>query len=348
MNIEQYLNSIPGLSSVNRTISAQTVNPNDNGTLRYADFFPLASVPTVKVGDITVGRYRPVASRREWNAPGRLIPVKTPSVRDVEIIPIEPYFVIGEKEMQTLEEQSGGNDSVILARIGEGFAERTDQLAAAIYNRVEMDAMGLWANGVLVQDDPQTGKTFSTDFAFGSDRQQTANPAWTSSTAYAEFLAWLKDGVNAVGRIGGVMLSPAKFALIRASVPLTTGVVASRQYLTDRIIDEIGNDFVFIENSDTLDPFDDGGTATTNTLVWPVNKLAAVPVNGSIGITAKAPVVRAAQLARSNADAGIDRNGVVVFYESLNEGKGLKVSAQANIMSIPNKGQIWTIDVGTP
>lgn len=348
MNLTEYLESVPGLRSIDRTVSAQIVSPNDNGVLRYATFFPVTPVPTTKVGDITIGTYRPVASRREWNGPGRLIPVKTPDVRDIEILPVESYFTVAEKEMQVLEEQTGGNESLIKDRIGVSIESRTDGLAEADYRRVELDAMRLWANGVLVQDDPQTGNTVETDFGFGSDRQQTAGTAWTTSTAYDNLVAWLKDGVSSIGRIEGVMLSGSLYARIKTSAPTTTGLLVTRAYIETLIADELGNQFAFVQNDDTLDPFDDGGTATTNEVVWPVTKLAAIPAGGNVGITAAAPVIRASQLSRDFPQAGIDRNGVAVYYTSLNEGKGAKVSAQVNMMAIPNKGRIWTIDAGTP
>lgn len=353
-NLVEYLESVPGLRSVNRTVSAQVVSPDDNGVLKYPTFFPITNVETTKIGDITIGQYRPMASRREWNANGRLIPLKTPDVRDIDIIPVEAYFTLGEKEMQVLEEQTGGNQDLVKQRIGVSIDSRTDALAEAVYRRVEWDAMRLWATGKVVQDNPQssgnvdTKQNVETDFAFGSDRQQTAGTAWTSSTAYDNLVSWLKDGVAAMGRIEGVRLSGAEYALIKASTPATTGLMKTREYIQNLIADELGNQFVFVQADDTMDPFDDGGTSTTTEVIWPVRKIAAIPAGGVVGITAKAPVLRAGQLSREFGDAGVDRNGVVIYYTSLNEGKGVKVSAQANIMAIPNKGKIWTIDAGTP
>lgn len=348
MTLTEYLESVPGLRSVDRTVAAQAVDPNDNGILKYPAFFPLTQVNTTKVGDITIGNYRPVASRREWNAPGRLIPLRTPDVRDINILPIESYFTIAEEEMQKLEETSNGNESIIMENVGISVESRTDGLAEANWRRVELDAMRVWANGELVQDDPQTGRTVTTDFAFGSDRQQAAGTGWTSVTAYDNLLAWLLDGVPVLGRIEGVQLSSSKYALIKASAPTTTGIMRTREYIENLISDELGNQFRFVQNDDTLETFTDGGLITTPEVVWPVNILAAIPAGGQVGITAQAPVARAGQLKREFGDAGIDRNGVAIYYTSLNEGKGAKVSAQLNVMAIPNKGKIWTIDALTP
>src|SRR5688572_17462473 len=103
MNVVQYLNETEGLREVDRTVSAQAVSPNDNGVLKYTTFFPIQNVDTTEIEDIIIGTYRPTASRREWNGPGRLIPVKTPDIRNVNIIPVESYFTVGEQEMQKLE-----------------------------------------------------------------------------------------------------------------------------------------------------------------------------------------------------------------------------------------------------
>jgi hypothetical protein len=197
----------------------------------------------------------------------------------------------------------------------------------------------------LVQDDPQTGRAVETDFQFGSDRQQAAGTTWSDSNAYDNLLDWLKDGVAAVGRIEGVVLSGSVFAMVKKSGPTVNGKTLKRSELEDEIADELGNQFRFVQNDDTLDPFVDGGTKTTNELIWPVRKVAAIPAGGRIGIAAKAPVVRSGQLSRSFPEARIERNGMAVYYTSLNEGKGAKVSAQINLMAIPNKGKIWTIDV---
>jgi len=347
MNLIQYLESIPGLRPVARTVSAQMVSPNDNGLLRYPVFFPVENVESTKIGEITIGTYRPVASRRAWNAPGRLIPIKTPDVRDIDMLPIEAHFTVGEQEIQLLEERTDGDDAAILRRMGATVESRTDGLTEAVYRRVEYDGFQLWSNGKLVQENPQTGDTVETDFNFGSDRQQdSSGTPWSSSTFYDNMVAWLKDGVGAIGPIEGVMLSSAKFTLAKASGPTVNGKTLKRSELEDEISDELGRQFSFVQNDDTLDLFVDGGTATVNTLVWPTNKIAAIPAGGRVGITAKAPVARAGQLSRQFPNAGLDRRGVAVYYLELNEGKGAKIVAQVNMMSIPNKGKVWTNNVG--
>ncbi len=191
MDLVSLLESVEGLRSVDRTVSAQLVTPTNVGNLLYPTFFPPQPVRSVNIGEISIGNFRPTASRREWNGPGRSIPIRTPNTRDLEIIPVEAYFTLGEKEMQKLVEVTDNNEALILQRMGADLPSRTDALAEADERRIELDALTLWQTGSITQDDPQTGRTYVTSFGFDPARIQTAGTAWTSGTAYANFMAWL-------------------------------------------------------------------------------------------------------------------------------------------------------------
>lgn len=347
MDLVSYLNSVEGLRAIDRTVSAQLVTPNDVGDLTYPTFFPRQDVRSVKIGEIAIGNFRPVASRREWNAPGRAIPLKTPSTRDVEIIPVEAYFTLGEREMQTLVEQTDNNQQLILGRMGADLPGRTDGLAASDLNRIELDSTTLWATGSLVQDDPQTGRTFTTSFGFPAAKISTVSTAWTSGTAYANFMAWLADGEASIGSIGGVRLRQATYNAIEAGAPnLLNGYRPTMRDIQSRITDMRGRPFAFFIDEGTLDVPVDGGIDFVNTKRWLTGRIAAIPASGTVGRTCFAPVVRAAELDRNFPGAGIDRNGVTIYYTSLNEGKGAKVSAQVNALSIPSEDNLWVINAG--
>ncbi len=344
MDLVSYLNSVEGLRAVDRTISAQLVTPNDAGNLVYPTFFPPLDVPSVKLGEIVIGNFRPVASRREWNGPGRLIPVRTPGTRDIEIIPVESYFTLGEREIQTLVEQTDNNEALILGSMGADFPSRTDGLAEADERRIEADALTVWATGSLTQDDPQTGRTYVTDFKYAAGRMQTAGTAWTNVTAYANFMAWLADCPFPAG---GVYLRQATYNAIEAGAPnLLNGYRPTMRDIQQRITDTRGLPFRFVVEEGTLDFPVDGGIDFASTKKWAANRLAAIPVDGRVGRTAFAPVVRAAEFQRTFPDAGVKRNRVTVYYNSLNEGKGAKVSAQVNALSVPAEGTLWTMNAG--
>lgn len=347
MNLVEYLEQIPTLTSAARTVSAQLVSPDDNGLLKYTTYFTPTDVNSTKIGDIQIGNYRPVASRREWNGPGRLIPHKTPDIRDVEFVPIESYFTLGEREIQKLEEYTDGDEAAILRRMGADVESRTDGLAEANYRRVEYDAFNLWARGKVIQDDPTTGKTVETDLNYGADRITTEMTPWDNTNAYDNLIAWLDDAKGAIGTVEGVMLSGLKLKLIRESAPtLADGRKLKLSELEAEIEDEIGSIFRFVTNDDTADHFIDGGIDTENRRNWPQKVIAAIPAGGVIGIAARAPVARAAQISRNFPEARVDRRGVAVYYISQNEGKGAKVAAQLNHFCLPAKQKVFTNDIG--
>lgn len=346
MDLVSYLESVSGLRSIDRTVSAQLVTPNDAGNLLYPTFFPRQDVGSVKIGEINIGNFRPTASRREWNGPGRLIPVRTPNTRDLEIIPVESYFTLGEKEMQTLVEQTDNEERLILQRMGADLPSRTDGLAQADERRIEMDALTLWQTGSIVQDDPQTGLTYLTSFGYDPGRIQTAGTAWNTSTAYANFVAWLAEG-DAQFPIGGVALRQSTYNAIEAGAPnLLNGYRPTRRDVQARLSDVLGRPFAFLTIEDTLDIASDGGIDFVKTKKWQTGKIAAIPADGNVGRTAFAPNIRAAELDRNFRGAKINRNSVAIYYTSLNEGKGAKVSAQVNALSIPAESNLWTIGVG--
>src|SRR5688572_28988461 len=97
-----WLQGEASLSSAALTVLAQSIDPTNQDDLSYPTFFPRRDVPSVDLQSITATENRFVADRREWNARGRRLPILTPTVRPVSIIPVEANFAINEKEMQKL------------------------------------------------------------------------------------------------------------------------------------------------------------------------------------------------------------------------------------------------------
>jgi hypothetical protein len=138
---------------------------------------------------------------------------------------------------------------------------------------------------------------------------------------------------------------------IRASAPnlafpLATNITPTLADVERRISDELGTDFRFYTNERTLDLFDDGGIATTQTKVWPAQTVAVVPAGEAVGYSAFAPVARAGEMSRAVPEARIDRNACAVFLESANGGRDLTVEAQINMMPIPDENRVWVINAG--
>lgn len=339
------------LDPVLLTVQAQALPPNDTGEkLLWDIFFPRENVESVEIQNVTTLDYRPAADRREWNARGRNIPMITPARRAVSIVPIESYFKVDEYEMQRLSERAGGNAQTIRDIIGVDIPKRTDRLVMANYRRLELDAFKAWTTGTIIQRNPEdASKTYTASFGFSNTRYTTAGTAWNdgSVNAYALLLAWVAAAQDLVGQIAGVMMRQATFNAILADAPnLPNSVSMTRSQLTDRVQQDLGIPFSFDINENTIDVFDDGGSAVTRTKVWPTQTIAAIPVGNRIGSTAFAPVVRAQELSAQVPEAGIDSNGMTVYHEISNNGKELRVEAQVNAVPIPDEQKIYVTNVG--
>lgn len=341
------------LSSAALTVRAQTISPNDQDRLLWDAFFPRRNVDSTKLSEISTLDFRPVADRREWNQRGRAVPLKTPPRRDLEMVPVESYFTIDEEELQKLAERSLSTNAEIFRRIiGARIPDRTDELVRADYRRLEIDCMTAWALGQIVAKNPQDGTTQTVSFGFDAGRYQTAGTAWSDGgvNAYDEFLAWAEDGVDSIGPIRGVTMRLATFKAIQADapnqIPGTTGITPTRAQVEQRVSDDLGVPFRFFIVENSLDVFNDGGTAYTRTKVWPAQRVALVPAGNAVGYAAFAPVYRAMELARQVPGAGIDIRGVTVYHDAANAGRELTVEAQLNAMPVPDEQKMWLINAG--
>lgn len=345
-----WIKKIITLSPAALTVRAQALSPDDNGRLLWDLFFPRRNVNSVDLADVLTIDDRPAADRREWNGPGRLVPVQTPTLRDISMVPIEAYDKISEKEMQKLMERFLGNAQLIADVIGVSLPDRADRLATACYRRLELDAFQAWLAGTITQRNPQdASKTYTASFGIDAGRIQTASTAWNDPglNAYDELIAWIEDGIDSIGPISGVMLRLATLKAIQADAPdLPNGVTMTRADLESRVQDDLGSPFQFFVNESQVDVFTDGGTAVTRTKVFTAEKVALIPAGSSVGYSGFAPVVRAMELSAQVPDAGIDVQGVTVYHNSHNAGKELEIDAQLNALPVPDESRVWVIDAG--
>ena len=349
------------LANANYTVIAQAINPNDDGNLLWDVFFPRRNVPSVKISTLTsLIPKKYTSDRREWNARGRYIPQEFPGTAELEMVPIEDYFKLGEREIQAIEERAGNRVAAgtgvaeFINEIGINFEDRVIALVQANYRRVEVDCFNAWTNGQVTARNPTTGATYTMSYGLDTTRYQTAAPAWTggsSGTAYTKFVQWLLDGFDRGVQIAGAMMRLATREAIRASAPNLALPPGSTQapILADvesRIQDETGTDFRFYTNERTVDIFATAGLATTATKLWPTGVVAVVPAGESVGYSAFAPVARAGEISRAVPEARIDRNGMAVFVESANNGRELTTEAQLNQLPIVDETRIWVIQAG--
>ncbi len=351
MAIVNWLGQEAALSAAAMTVRAQAASPTDQDRLTWDQLFPRVNVDSVDLTNIFVTDYRPTADRREWDARGRRIPLVTPSTRPVSIVPIESNFQIGELEMQRLEERAFGNRDVFRALVGASLPARVDSLASANYRRLEADAMQAYANGTIVQRNPENAAiTYTASFGFSASRYVTAGTAWNdgSVNAYNLLLAAVASAQDLIGPVEGIICRQAHFNAILADAPsLPNSVTMTRSSLVTRIQDDLNQGFRILVDERSVDVFDDGGTAYTRTKLWPSTKVAFLPAGGVVGQTAFAPVVRAMDLASQvGPAAGIDVRGNTVYYEEANNGRQLTVECQMNALPIPDEQKLYVVNVG--
>ena len=335
------------------TVRAQTIDPSDQGLLLWDAFMPRRDVDQLKIASLSTQDYRPVADRREWNARGRYIPLVTPPRSELEWTPIESYFKIEEKEINDLQLEVRGNAALFQEIIGNRIPARTDGLALANWRRVELDVFSAWAFGNITTMNPQDGRTFTASYGFDVARYTTAGTAWDDGgvNAYDLFLAWVETAIELVGPVRGAMMRLATRNAILADTPnpMAGAVAALPTTLTQmeqRIQDALGQPFRIFTNENTVETFDDGGTARTAVKVWPSQRVAIIPASGTVGSTAFAPVVRAFDISSQVPEAGIDVRGITIYHEASNGGRELTVEAQINPMPDPDEQKMYVIDAG--
>lgn len=334
------------------TVLAQAISPNDNGQLLWDIFFPRKTVDSVKLANIHDFIWRPVADRREWNDTGRLIHQPTPKADQLEMVPIEAYFRLGEREIQDLQERVNGNVQVFRDLVKISIPQRVAVLAQACYRRLEVDSFTAWANGQIVARDAKTNRTSTFDFGYDTARYQTAGPAWTGGnggTAFGNLVAWLQDIYNSyVGGFEGVMLRWSTLQAIIESAPYGINAVQRSLLETEQLIQgRLGQDFRFFLNERTVEPYTGSGTAYSSTKIWPDHKVAVVPTGKRVGDACFAPIYRASAAGiGSISEAGVDQNGLSVFPEVEQNGRALKVECQGNILPVPEERLVAVIDAG--
>lgn len=335
------------------TVRAQAVDPTDQGQLLWDAFMPRRDVDQTKLSSLTTQDIRIVSDRREWNARGRYIPLYTPPRKELEWIPIEAYFKLEEKEINDILNEVRGNQALFREIIGARIPDRVRTAVLANWRRLEVEVFAAWANGEISYMNPQTGVSTTVDYGFDANRYQTASTAWDDAgvNAYDEFLAWAQDAFETIGSFQGAAMRLATRNAIVADAPnpmagAVAGLTPTVSQVEQRIQDELGLPFRFYINENTVETFDDGGTAKTRVKVWPDHVVAAVPAGATVGSVAFAPVARAYDISAQVPGAGVDIRGNTVFYEAANGGRELTVECQFNPMPDPDEQMLYVIDAG--
>lgn len=236
-----------------------------------------------------------------------------------------------------------GNQAIFRDLIKARLPQRVDGLVSANLRRIEFDAFRAWTLNQMVQMNPQTGVETTSSLNIDAARYVTlADPFDTAANAFNLFVAWVKDAIDAVGPLAGVMLRQAMIDEIVADAPQGVAALPLTVAQTEeRIRQTSGGAFRFFPMERTLDLFDDAGTEVTRTKIWPADRLAAIPAGGVIGNTAFAPVARAYDIAAAVPSAKVDVRGMTVYYEAANLGRELTVECQVNPFSMPDERNVY-------
>lgn len=351
MAILAWATIMAALSPVTLTVRAQAVSLSNQDKTTWFRYFPRREVTSVELDEIFNTDLRLVADRRPWNGVGRRLHLSVPALRNLIMEPVESEFVIDEKEMNILNSRMNGNDDEIMKVLKVRIEDRVPTLVGANNRRIELDAISAWTAGTVTPRNPIDGKTTAAiSYGFDSARYTTAGTAWNdvSLNAYNEFIAWLVAGQDLIGGIEGAVMRRATFNAILADAPTNpAGVrVDTIAELTQRVSDKIASPFRFEINETSYDLYNDGGTATTSTKVWPAQKIAAIPAGGVVGETCFAPVVRAGELSKAEPAAEIVDTDQSVYYLKRNDGKELAIQCQVNPLTVPNEQLVWVVNCG--
>ena len=359
MPLYNWIAAVRELSAAALTVQAQSVDPTLQNALLWDQFFPRRDVDSTEI-DVLLEELEVeyTSDRREWNHRGRPIPMRGPGTKRYEMVPIESYFHLREKEMQDLLNRFNGNRAMMIQQIAPRIPERTLRLVRANYRRIEKDTFDAWSTGVLTRRNPQLGHAL-TNFSYGisGTRYPTVGVAWNNAgvNAFNEFIAMIATADKQIGVTQGCVMRQATWNEIQADATTAISVSTafpvlrlSRAEVEARITQEIRREFIVIIFEDTLTVFNDGGITNTSEVArWPVGKIGFIPRagGGTIGFNAFAPVLRAWDLTDQAPNAGIDVRGQTVFHDVEDTGRGLDVQVQVNAMPIPIEERIFVPNV---
>lgn len=347
----------PRYTARNLTIREQTrlaENPNEN---RWHALFPRRGVNSIKLSELERPlELRLVADRREWNAKGRMAHLEHGPAREMEITPIEMEYVIGERELTLLRES--GIEAILRAGVIRTVDRWATALADYVDNGLEYEAFKGWQTGTIVARDAKTGQTATATLGISPDRYVVEDEdygtleATTPGSAWEQFLLRLEESEQfyRTAPAKAVRLRRAMLKLLRQSAAqyygVEAGTVFTMQDVLDNLADEGYADFQFIVDERTLDRYTGAGFEHEAVKLVEETKLLFQPASGVIGFTPFAPVVRAYDFV-GDGEGDIVRN-IGIFLMEENEGKSLKIQAQANAVPLPDPEAVYVVDAGSP
>ena len=317
----------------------------------WQQFFPPVSVNSIKINEMRVPDNRFVADRREFDADGRKIPVRTPTRVDMEMIPISTYFDYGERDLQLLGESRGADIDRVIQEIGVEIPARVTAHVDAVMRRVEMDTHQVWQTGEIMVRNPDTGSASTVSFEFDAQRYVTDDFSG-GNNAYDKLLNHIRIAQRRVqGGVAGALMTQAIRDKVLQDAPTDiNGNQIGLQGVQELIQREVSQDFqLIVADYSTAEVFDgQNESGTTNRPYYTDGRLTFLPRGGQVGRMAGAPIIRAAQL--NSVDTGgqtqVDIRNVAVFYQVQESGKYMKVETQLNWLPVPFEEFVYVVDTG--
>lgn len=339
-----WIDTIEEISNPALTVEAQTVPLPQEETFMQDALMPRENVDKTEIKGVKVRAIRPTSGRREWNGPGVTVEKPVPEEFEMNILPIEGRDQIDEKEYDELQRETiNGGEARLRELLVANIPDRVRHIALANIRTLEWDTYISWLYGEIRQFNPQNrAQEISASFPWKADRIQTAatplNDAGVNS--YEETVAFIKEGVEEMGAIEGLMLRQPLLDVIRADAPTVNGKKLNLLELEAEIRSEIGQDFRFIVNRAWIEP------RGVKTFLFPVPRMALVPIGGAVGKRLFAPVGRAIDAALAVPDAGIDVRDQGAFVEVSNGGRHWAMQVQLNSAPYPDKNRVWVYNSG--
>ncbi len=341
-----WITQVEELSPANLTVFQAARIADNPLDLRYPALFPRVPTASVRLSSIRLVDFRPVGGRREWNAQGREVPENLGPKQEFSMVPIEFTHKLDEYTMQLL------NEAGVQALAREGLINDVQRwpnvLADACERQIERDAFEAWMTGVITVKDTKTSASVSVDLGYGTASYPVAGTDWDDpgEDAYVNLLAGLQAATTRFGgAVGGVRTHRTVWNAIIADAPDgALGLAPTFASLQQRVRDEGFPNVTLIIDERTYDEFDDGGSSTTAKYYVLDGLIGYQPLDGRVGNTHVAPVVKAYDfLSGGNRKLA---NGIAVFLSEENGGNTLKIAAQENALSIPEDVRTYVEDTG--
>jgi hypothetical protein len=343
-----FLAKVESLTLTNLTIREQArlaQNPNET---RWKSHAPTRDVDSVDLNEIETIDFRPVADYRSWNAQGREIHEKLGPRFSFSMKPMTATHHIDEERMQKLASPAPEMRQLIERGVIADVNTWPTRLANAVDWGFERAFFQGWVLNTYTVMDPVSGTTVTVARGINSARYVTEGTAWSGAVnAWDRLLFHIGEAQRLFGTaVGGFRIHRSDLAYVIADAPaFGDGTIVTWGNIETALSQQGFGPIRAVIDDRYYDPYNDGGSATTNTLILPQGRVAFFPASGIVGSTPVVPVVRAYNYV--DQDRRVNFRDVVILRTPLNEGRTLLLEAERIGLPVPSEQFTYVINVGT-